>query len=869
MKHHKKIPPKLADRFLSWFCKGELLEEIQGDLHEYYEELVDKPKWKRNLLYWFHVLNFLRPFAIKKSRSYNSDHSAMLRHNFVISIRKLKRNKTYTAINVFGLTVGIACVIVIFILVRYHLSFDTFHTNSERIYRVITELHQEDINYVRGVPSPLGEAIRSDFTFAEEVAMVTFLNDRLISIPSFEGEKKFKETIVFAEPAFFNILNFPLVRGNKNTILKEPNTAIVTERIAKKYFGEEEPIGQTIQIDNKLNLIITGILKDLPINTDRQQEIYIPYSGIKDHSPWLDHKAWWFSVNQFRQCFVLPKSDVSLVEIDEALSAISEKYYDERNSKIFQFKLQHLSDIHFNPDLGGYIERKNLWALAFIGFFMIITSCVNFINLATAQALGRSREIGVKKVLGGLRGQLFWQFITETTLISALAIGLAVGLAYFALPFVNQLFDTRLGIDLLRDTYLLTFLSMLLFVVIFFSGSYPGLMLAGFKPVRALKSNLTQKHIGGFSLRRGLIIVQFAISQLLLIGAIVIANQMRYTQQADMGFEKEAVIMLPLHGDKTSKKSILHTRFSRIAGVEQVTFCDAAPASEFTPNTNIRVDSRAEDENFSIHYRTGDQNYVPLFGLQIVEGRNLHPSDTIREYLINEATVKRLGIISNQDAIGKKIFINGKKGTIVGVVKDFHFRSFHETIDPLCITTWSDTYVNCAVKINLTNLKSTLEALEKNWNEVYPDQIYEYDFLDERIARFYEQDNIMLWLIQVFAAIAIVIGCLGLYGLVSFMIAHKTKEVGVRKVLGASIKSILWIFGKEFTRLLIIAFIVAAPFGWWVMNSWLENFAYRIEIGTNTFAIALVVTFLVAIVTVGYHAIKAALANPTQCLRNE
>ena len=344
---------------------------------------------------------------------------------------------------------------------------------------------------------------------------------------------------------------------------------------------------------------------------------------------------------------------------------------------------------------------------------------------------------------------------------------------------------------------------------------------------------------------------------------------MRYAQQADMGFKKEAVVMLPLHGDKTSTKNILHTRFSQIPGMEQVTFCDAAPASAFTPNTTIHFDSRTEDENFSIHFKAGDHNYVPLFGLQILEGRNLYPSDTIREYLINEATVKKLGIISNQEAIGKNFYINGIRGTIVGVVKDFHFRSFRETIDPLCITTWSDTYVNCAVKINLANLKPTLAALEKNWNEVYPHQVYQYDFLDEQMSKFYEQENIMLWLIQAFAAIAIVIGCLGLYGLVSFMTTCKVKEVGVRKVLGASIKSILWIFGKEFTRLLIIAFIVAAPFGWWIMSSWLENFVYRIEIGTNTFALALVVTFLVAVVTVGSQSIKAALANPIQCLRNE
>jgi cell division protein FtsX len=570
-------------------------------------------------------------------------------------------------------------------------------------------------------------------------------------------------------------------------------------------------------------------------------------------------------------CFVLLKPDVLPSDVDKAFPELSKKYYNERDEKIYQFKLQHISDMHFNPELGGYLAKKNLWAFSLIGLFLIITACVNFINLATAQALGRSKEIGVRKVLGSQRGQLFWQFIAETTLITMLALVLAFALAQAALPYVNQLLDIQLRINIFHDVYLLTFLPILLLVVILLSGSYPGLILAGFQPVLALKGRLSQKHVGGFSLRRGLVVTQFAISQLLIIGTIVIANQMRYSSQADMGFRKDAIVMLPVPEREKSTISSLNSEISRITGVEKVAFCSRAPASPDWASVTVRFDSRTENEDFDILVKAGNDQYVSTFDLQVIAGRNVHPSDTVREFLLNETAVKRFGVRSPEDVIGKgmQIGLNNSKGTIVGVVKDFHNKSFHETIDPLCITTSNDWYSNCAVKINPANLSATLGAIEATWKKTFPDHVFQYDFLDEQIARFYKLDNMILRLIQAFASIAIIIGCLGLYGLVSFMAAQKTKEVGVRKVLGASVQSILWLFGKEFTRLLIIAFVIAAPLAWWVMRNWLENFTYRIEIGAGVFVLAIAVTFLVAIITVGYQALKGALANPVSSLRNE
>ena len=866
------IPPQWLVKLLRFLLKDEYLEEIEGDMEErFLDNLEQFSANKAKRLYAWDTLKLFRPMLIRGlKRDYRLNHMAMFRNYFKIGWRNLLKHKGYSLINLLGLTLGITGAILIFTLVKYHLSFDTFHAKVERIYRVTSEFHQEEISREANVPQPIGKALRNDYTFAEKIAMVYSDSDWLVSVPSSEKDQKFKETVAFAEPEFFDILDFPLVQGDKNTILTEPNTAIITERIAKKFFGDQDPINQMIHLQNKWDFRITGVLQDLPFNTDRRDEIYLSYSNLKDYNAWLAGDSWQ-GVSGGMHCFMLLKPDIRPSEVDKAFPSLSEKYYDERDAEIYQFKLQHISDIHFNPDLGGYLAKKNLWALSLIGLFLIITACVNFINLATAQALRRAKEIGVRKVLGGKRGQLFWQFIAETALITMLALIIAFALSQLALPYVNQLLDIQLQINIFQDVYLLIFLPILLLVVILLSGSYPGLIMAGFQPVMALKGKLSQKHAGGFSLRRGLVVAQFVISQLLIIGTIVIANQMRYARQTDMGFTKDAIVMLPVPEKEKSKLSAFDSEVSQLAGVEKIAFCSRAPASESWASVTVRFGSRTEEENFDITVKAGDHQYVPIFNLQLVAGRNLQPSDTVREFLLNETAVRRFGERSPGNVIGKRmqIGLNNSVGTIVGVVKDFHNRSFHETIAPLCITTSTKWYSNCAVKINPANLQPTLSALETSWEEVFPDHVFEYGFLDEQIARFYETDNMIFRLIQIFASIAIIIGCLGLYGLVSFMAAQKTKEVGVRKVLGASLHSILWLFGKEFTGLLILAFVIAAPLAWWVMQNWLENFTYRIEIGVGIFVLAIAATFLVAMLTVSFQSIRAALASPIDSLRSE
>ena len=797
----------------------------------------------------------------------------MIKNYLKIAWRNLVRNQSYAFINIFGLSLGIACSIVIFTLVSYHLSFDTFHKNKDRVYRIVTEWHDDGIGHSRAVPSPVGKAFRTEYTYAEKTARVIDYENALISIPVDQEIKKFKEEngISYTEPEYFDILDFTLVKGNKENFLKEPNSAAITEKLAKKYFGDKDPMGKTIKVNNKTDFIIKGILKDIPPNTDRKSEIFLSYANLKDQNKWLANDSSWGGVYSGTQCYVLLKPGSTSAQANAGLQQIIQKNYKGRDLKVWQFILQPISDIHFNPDFNGPADKKYLWALFFIGLFLIITACVNFINLATAQALNRSKEVGIRKVLGSLPSQLFWQFIAETGLITVSALLLACLFAATALPFVNELFKTGMSLHFLTNIPLLLYLLVTGVLVTFLSGSYPGLVLARFQPVLALKSKLSQKHIGGFSLRRVLVVTQFAISQMLIIGTIVIASQMHYSKTSDLGFTKEEVIMLPIPVSDPVKAHTLKTRLAGITGVEKISLCYEAPASNSNNNTGLRYDNRSEDEHWSINEKTADDQYLNTFNLKLAAGRNFYPSDTTREFLVNETFVKKLNLKSPDEVIGKRLSVNGGglTGPIVGVVKDFYNYSFHEDIDAICIRPDSKNYRNCSIKLNTKNFQIALPAFEKIWNETYPEYLYNYQFLDDRIAEFYEMDAIMLKLIEVFAGIAIVIGSLGLYGLVSFMAVRKTKEIGVRKVLGASLPNILWLFGKEFTRLLLIAFVIAAPLAWWAMKAYLQDYKNRITMNAGIFLLAITCTFLIAALTVGYRSVRAAMANPVKSLRTE
>jgi ABC-type antimicrobial peptide transport system permease subunit len=680
--------------------------------------------------------------------------------------------------------------------------------------------------------------------------------------------KKFKEDLSFAEPEFFQIFNFPIVAGQSKNVLTEPNTAVISERMAKKYFGTQSPLNKTFRFDNNIDFKIVGVLQDIPYNTDFSSEIYVSYSTIGRYNEWYAKEDAWGGIAGNIQSFVRLQPGVTTTEVETVLPAYVKKYRAE-SKNVHHYKLQPINDVHFNPRYEGVMSKTNLSVLGLIGIFLVITAALNFINLATAQAVNRSREIGVRKALGSVRIQLFWQFTLETSVIVILSSVVAFCIAYAVLPFVNTLFNTRVSLNPLADPSLILFMTALAICVTLLSGSYPGLVLSGFKPVAALKGKLSAQVQGNFNLRRGLITAQFTIAQVLLIGLIVIMYQLDYFKQTDMGFNQEAIIMIPL-GSEDTKTKTLKDRFLQIPNVVNVTQCFAAPASNSHWGTSFKFDNRTEGENFHVSFKGADEDFIATFGINLVAGRNLLPSDTVREFLVNEMVVGKLNL-SPEEILGKTISMQGGEwqGPVVGVVRDFHDQSFKFAISPAIFTTSGDNYNEYAVKINMAEASTTLAALERTWSAMYPEQLYQYEFLDQQTARFYEAEQHMLQLIQVFSFIALFIGCMGLYGLVSFMAIQKTKEIGIRKVLGGSVGHILWIFGKEFFRLIVIAFMLAAPLGWWIMSRWLENYEYAFDMTWWVFAMEILIISFICFLTIGFRSVKAALTNPVNSLRTE
>jgi ABC-type antimicrobial peptide transport system permease subunit len=506
-----------------------------------------------------------------------------------------------------------------------------------------------------------------------------------------------------------------------------------------------------------------------------------------------------------------------------------------------------------------------------IGIFLLVIACVNFINLATAQAVNRSKEVGVRKVLGSSRTQLAMQFIGETALITFCALTLAIVMAALALPFLSRLLEVQLHFPF--DGTVLLFLFGVFVLVTLISGSYPALVLSGFNPINALKSKVAPKITGGISLRRALVVLQFSIAQILIIGMLVVVSQMAYFKNSDLGFDKDAIVAIGVPGDSLSKTKYQYLRSQLLAqpGIKSISYSFAAPSDYGSWSSDFKFDHSTKTTDWEASFKWADTTYFKLFNLQFVAGRPYFNSDTVREFVVNETLVKKLGFRNPQDIIGKELnFWNGKKvAPVVGVIKDFHAASLRDPVPPIVMGAWKDLYRTMTVKLQPQGVTETLAHIEKAWTEAFPDNVYEYQFLDERIATFYKQEAQLSLLYQIFAGIAIFISCLGLYGLVSFMAVQRNKEVGIRKVLGASVQSIVYLFSKEFTLLIVVAFAIAAPVAYYFMHQWLANFTFRIDLSWTIFLLAILASVFIAWLTVGYKAVKAGLANPVKSLRTE
>ncbi|MEO9144593.1 MAG: ABC transporter permease [Ginsengibacter sp.] len=803
----------------------------------------------------------------------------MIRNYFKIAFRNIVRHKAFSVINIAGLAIGIASCLLLYTVVKYELGYDKFQQEYKQIYHVVTQKKYTDhITYTSGVPIPALDAIRLDFPqiitgalLAGYGSQVTVLNTKASNT---SPDKKFIEEsgFFFADPQFFTVFHYTWLVGDPS-VLKEPNNTVLTQKQAKKYFGNwKDAPGKFLKLDNAAIVKVAGILKDPPANSDFPLRIVTSMETAKANADYSDYDKDWGSTSSDFQLFMLIPKNISIKNIDKQLLAFSKKDYNNDRVTTTNF-LQPLSEIHFDKrfsNFGDHITNKaTLWTLSLIGLFIIIMACINFINLSTAQAVNRSKEIGIRKVLGSSRRQLFGQIIGETTFIVFASVIVAIVIAIACLPFIKNVAAIPETPNLFTMPTIL-FLSTLCIVVIFFAGTYPALILSGFKPVQALKNKITSATIGGVSIRRGLVVLQFAISQILIIGTIVAITQMSFIKNANLGFNQDAILLFNANADSAFhvREDAFKQKIVQLTGVQSVSFCSDVPSSDNNRSTSFAYDHRP-DEGFHVSLKFADEDYFKTFGLQFLAGKPYDKSDTIKDLVINETLVKKLGVKNPNDAIGKEIQLYGGSYTIVGVIKDFKTSSLRDAVLPIVIAEQKDYYGVTSVKLLTSNLPKTKAAIESAWNQYFPEYAFTTSFMDENIAQFYQQEDQLELLYKFFAGIAIFISCLGLYGLVSFMAVQKTKEIGVRKVLGASVKNIIYLFSKEFTILILVGSVIAVPGAWYMMNHWLQNFVFRIKMNAGMFIMAILLSIIIAWIAVGYKSIKAALANPVESLRTE
>ncbi|HEV8082620.1 MAG TPA: FtsX-like permease family protein, partial [Chitinophagaceae bacterium] len=656
--------------------------------------------------------------------------------------------------------------------------------------------------------------------------------------------------------------------------LKDPNTVLLSKEAADKYFGDwKTAMGKTIKLNNTDVLKVSGILATIPLNTQFQFKAVVSY-GTGFTKDLADSKNYDGTTGSFG-CFIVLPQNVFSSEFNNQLKVYSKKVKTAGNNDVEI--IQPFKDIHFDTHAGDFsnktISHQLINILWLIAAFILLIACVNFINLSTAQAVNRAKEVGVRKVLGSNRWQLQLQFISETFLIVFASVVLALIITWIALPYINTILELSLHINSANALSIAIFLFIIIIAVTLLAGFYPSIVLSSFNPINALKSKLAAKSSKGISLRRGLVVFQFIIAQFLIMGTLVIVKQMNFFTSQPIGFDKSAIVDIPLPTDSVgnSKLDYLRQQLQTVNGIQIVSFNSNTPIEDNNDNwTMFNFNHAIKQTEFCSIIKTADNNYVPVYKLPLLAGRNIEASDTMKEFLVNEQVLKNLGITNPLDALNKEIkFDDRNKGNIVGVLKDFNTRSFRDDFAPLIITSNKKEYTDAAIKLATKNVTSVMKTVEKIWNTTYPDFVFEYKFLDDKIAGFYKQETQLAHLYKVFAFIAIFLSCLGLYGLASFMAVQRIKEVGIRKVLGATASNIVYLFSKEFVVLISIAFVIATPVAWYFMNKWLQNFVFKIQLSWWIFIIGGIASIIIALLSVSFQAIKAAIANPVRSLRTE
>jgi putative ABC transport system permease protein len=801
----------------------------------------------------------------------------VLRNYFKVAVRNLLRHKVYSAINILSLALGMSCCIVLMICVRYFLSYDNFHENRDRIYRIINifTFPGNSPEHSPQVPGPVGPSMLNDFPEVKNYTRITWqagmmvrYKDRVIDL----------KTACFTDPSIFEVFSFKLLKGDPGKALSEPHSIVLTETTAKKIFADEDPMGKVLHFLDMSggiwsmqatagDYIVTGIMEDVPDNSHLHFNYLMPLD--KQLFSWIDKYDW-----VGFDTYLLLKDGADPRNLEKKFPGFIKKYLPQ--AEWFSYYLQPMKDIviHSGHISGGRPLDVYLYVFSAIALTVLLIACFNYMNLSTARSASRSREVGLRKVLGAGRVHLVRQFLGESVIQSLLAMILVLSLVEVFLPAFNRHF----GLNLSLDWTLYAGFIVIALVVGILAGSYPAVILSSFQPVRTLKG-IFASGSHGVSLRRVFVLLQLASSIVLIICTLFIARQLNYFQTQYMGFKKEQVINLTMTRGTLGKYQTMKQEFLQNPSIVDVTACSTRLGSAGW-NLAFRYEGQNTDTPNDTHYMSVDFNFIPFYSLELVQGRNFSkdfPTDIDYGYIINETLAKRLGWDS---PLGKRFRLSGignDMGQVIGVIKDFNFSTLKDRIGPLvlCIPTsrFDDSHPGrfdvISLRISPVNMKSTLKFIEEKWNRFEPDKPFEYTFLDEDIARLYESDQLVSRIVGISAFMAVLIACLGLLGLISFSAQQRTKEIGIRKVLGASVTEIILLLSREYLVLLGLAVLIAWPVAWYVMDKWLSGFAYHIKLDWITFILAGVIALAIAALTVSWQAVKAATANPVESLRYE
>lgn len=792
----------------------------------------------------------------------------MIKNSFLVAYRTLLKNKTYAFLNISGLSIGLACVITIFIVVRFELSFDNFHKSSDRIYRVISgaKTGTSDIEKP-GVPYLFNESLKIDKPDIKSATILIGGDNQITLLNENNSTVKYndKKGLMYATPNFFQIFSFPWIYGNAN-VLSQPNSVALSKSAAGQYFGNwQKAIGQTIQIDQNKIYNVAGILEDPPTNTDFQFKIIASYASLPRLNSW--NEIW-----SNRQNYILLPENISKNNLEEFLLGVANKNFEQSTTKHY-FYLEPLSDVHRNSNFLNFIRRSMpiavILILTFIGGFLLLIACINYINLSTAQAFKRGKEIGMRKVLGSSRSQLILFYLSETLLITLVAAVLAIGLSFLFLPFIKSLIGIPDSFNGWNQSIVIFFIAVIIFCTLF-SGVYPAVIIARFNPISSLKNEVVYQSGKSINVRKLLVVLQFSISQILIICTFILIRQMNFINNMDLGFDKDAIIIVPIPKDTLSTQKLQYIRQELLnnPSIKHVSFSSSSPFSEANLQSKFQFDQRSKAEDFNANIDFIDYDFFNTYKMELLAGRGITASDSSKEFVINETMLNKLSLKSAKDAIGKYIKLEGQSPKlVVGVIRDFHQSNVFTKIPPVILTSNNKNYTLINLKVQLNSFSATLANIKSIWSATFSKDAFEYDFLDSQIKLQYQALSNIIILFNFFTAVAIIIACLGVYGLISYTIVQKTKETAIRRVLGASLLNIIGLFTNNMIKLICIALLFAVPLSIFIMSNLLQLFAYRTSMSWWIFLIGGTVTLFLALTTVIFKILKAAMLNTVKNLR--